>query len=355
MMISNLSGSYRVVLQIIAAISIAGIISTHSHANTAQVAENDTQTDRTAAAPLTELSEVDHQAIIIRSEGVRLAGDLYKPKKLPADAKIPGILLVPGWGGNKENLKKYHAAHFAKQGFMVLAFDYKGWGESEGPLVPIDRLAITHDSTEIDLRATHFRQVVDPYSMVADIRASLNYLSGEHQVLHDNLGIWGTSFGGALALVVAASDDRIKAYVDQMGPVNFSENYKSLPKKIARQMAVATARGELPAFPGPEVPKNPGLKGYPDWSALKRFDPMLLVDSLHAPTLIIDAENEELFDRTKNGYLLHETIKDRLDSRYIMYPGKHYDLYKGDNRQAATKEAMNWFITYLKHDGSVGP
>ena len=172
----------------------------------------------------------------------------------------------------KENLKKNYASQFAKRGFIVLAFDYKSWGQSEGPLVPIDSLAITEEAAEVNLSATHIRKVVNPYSMLADVRASLNYLSGEPQVMPDNLGIWGTSFGGALSIVMASSDDRIKACVDQMGPVNFGYNYKDLPSQMTRQMAVATARGELPPFPGPEVLKNPGLKGYPDWAALKRFD-----------------------------------------------------------------------------------
>ncbi|MEH6584685.1 MAG: alpha/beta fold hydrolase [Halioglobus sp.] len=298
----------------------------------------------------TELDDVDHQTIIIQSQGVRLAGDLYKPKGLKADEKRPGILLVPGWGGSKENLKKNYAADFAAQGFIVLAFDYKSWGQSEGPLVPVERLAHTEEAAVVNLRATHIRKVVNPYSMMADIRASLNYLSGEPQVTSDNLGIWGTSFGGALSLVMASSDDRIKAYVDQMGPVNFGHNYKDLAIQMTRQMAVAMARGELPPFPDPEGRKNPGLKGYPDWSALKRFDPMAQLDGLQAPTLIIDAENEEFFDRSKNGQLLYETIKGRVDSRYIVYPGKHYDIYKGDNRKAASKEAIDWFVTYLKTD-----
>jgi len=294
------------------------------------------------------LTDVDHEVITIWSEGVRLAGDLYKPKDLKANENLPGILLVAGWGGSKENLKRNYAPQFAARGFVVLAFDYKSWGQSDGPLIPIGSLAQTEEAIEVDLSAIHIRKVVDPYSMLADVRASLNYLSGEAQVMPGNLGIWGTSFGGALSLVIAASDDRIKAYVDQMGPVNFAYNYRDLTTKAARQMAVATARGDLPPFPGPEVSKNPGLKGYPDWAALKRFDPMGQVDSLQVPTLIIDAEDETLFDRTKNGLLLHETIKDRVDSRYIAYPGKHYDMYQGENRKAAAKAALDWFVEYLK-------
>tara|TARA_B110000503_G_scaffold36117_1_gene59102 strand:+ start:8139 stop:9113 length:975 start_codon:yes stop_codon:yes gene_type:complete len=293
------------------------------------------------------LANVDHEAITIWSQGVRLAGDLYKPKGLKANEKLPGILLVAGWGGSKENLKNNYAPQFAQAGFIVLAFDYKSWGQSDGPLVPLDSLAMTEEAAEVNLRATHIRNVVNPWSMLADAQASLNYLSGEPQVIPDNLGIWGTSFGGALSLVIASSDDRIKAYVDQMGPVNFGYNYREFPVKVARQMAVATARGDLPPFPGPEGLTNPGLKGYPDWASLKGFKPMELLDSLQVPTLIIDAEMEVLFDRKKNGLLLHETIKDRVDSLYIVYPGKHYDMYQQKNRKAGTKAALDWFEKYL--------
>ncbi|MEH6592349.1 MAG: hypothetical protein V7746_18940, partial [Halioglobus sp.] len=50
----------------------------------------------------TELGDVEHQTITVQSQGVRLAGDIYKPKGLKVDEKRPGILLVPGWGGSKE-------------------------------------------------------------------------------------------------------------------------------------------------------------------------------------------------------------------------------------------------------------
>jgi dienelactone hydrolase len=301
-----------------------------------------------SAAALTGFADVDHHAITIWSQGVRLAGDLYKPKGLQESDKLPGILLVTGWGGSKENLKKNYAPHFARRGFVVLAFDYKSWGQSDGPLVPVDKLAQADEAEVLELSATHIRKVVNPYSMLADIRASLNYLSGEPQVVADNLGLWGTSFGGALSLVIAASDDRIKAYVNQMGPINFTYNYKDLSDQMASKMAVAMARGELPPFPGPEVLKNPGLRGYPDWSAFKRFNPMREVAELQVPTLIIDAEGESLFDRTKNGQLLHQLIKDRVASRYVVYPGKHYDMYQGDNRKASATAAIDWFLKYLK-------
>ena len=52
--------------------------------------------------------------------------------------------------------------------------------------------------------------------LVADARAALDYLSGEPQVMADNLGIWGTSFGGALSLEVATHDDVVSCIRERL-------------------------------------------------------------------------------------------------------------------------------------------
>jgi hypothetical protein len=186
--------------------------------------------------------------------------------------------------------------------------------------------------------------------MSEDVRAALNYLGAEPGVMADKLGIWGTSMGGGLALVMAAADDRIKALVSQMGPVNYKYNLKDIPDQKMRHVEAMVARGERPPFPGPEDSPNPQLKGYPDWVAMKRFDPMSCLDDLTIPTLIIDAGEEALFDTEKNGLLVYETIKDRLEARYITYPGKHYDMYEGENLKTARATAVQWFVKHLGAD-----
>ncbi len=294
------------------------------------------------------LGGVDHQEVTIWSQGVRLAGDIYRPVKMTEDERLPGILLIPGWGGNKENVGKNYAPQFAEAGFVVLAFDFKGWGKSDGPLLAAEKLESVEETAQVTVKASHVRKVVNPFSMSADVRAALHYLGGEPGVMPDNLGIWGTSMGGALALVSATSDDRIKAYVTQMGPVNYSYNLMQLPAERMRQAETLAARGEIPPYPGPESKGDPRLRGYPDWVALKQFEPLAALDRLDAPTLIIDAEDETLFDPAKNGGQMYEAIKDRLPSRYVTYPGGHYEMYQGENLSAARSEAIAWFLKYLK-------
>lgn len=302
--------------------------------------------------PLASASELNREAVTFWSQGVRLAGDLYKPKVLQTNEKLPGILMVPGWGGNKENLGRTYAPYFAQQGYIVLTLDFKGWGESDGPVVTNERLTPSDEATEMHVKAMHIRKVVNPLSMLEDVRAALHYLGSEPQVLPDRLGVWGTSMGGGLALSIAATDDRIKALVNQMGPVNYHFNLRDLPEEDIRFMEAQVARGVLPPFPGPSAQSHPLLKGYPDWAAMKRFNPLKHVSNLTAATLIIDAEKETLFDIKMNGFLLHETIKDRLDSRYLVLPGGHYDMYKGENLETSRNEAILWFATHLKVDSA---
>ena len=45
---------------------------------------------------------------------------------------------------------------------------------------------------------------------------------------------------------------------------------------------------------------------------------------------------------------LYKKIKDRVESKYISYPGKHYDMYKGENLENARNEALGWFKANLK-------
>ncbi|MEH6548636.1 MAG: alpha/beta fold hydrolase [Pseudomonadales bacterium] len=296
----------------------------------------------------TTVQDVDHEVITIWSQGVRLEGDIYKPKGLAADAKLPGILLVHGWGGTKQHLQNRYGPQFAELGFIVLAFDYKGWGKSDGPLLLYEPLPQIEETGDVSVNAKHIRKIVNPLSMLEDARAALHYLVGEPQVIANNIGIWGTSLGGGIALVTAAKDDRIKAYVDQIGAVNFKANLEMITDKMSQRWETQQARGNISPYPGPEAVITPALKGFPDWIAMKRYDPFSYVEKLNVPTLIIDAEEEELFARDKNGMVLHAAIKDRLETKYVTYPGKHYDMYAGEQYEHALADAQQWFVKYLK-------
>ena len=128
------------------------------------------------------------------SEGCKLVGDLYAPPDIRPSERRAGIVLCHGYTGVKDLYLPDNARVLVEAGYVVLAFDYKGWGESEGPPT---RLA--------------------PYSRVADVQAALTFLGAQEAVDEARLGIYGTSYGGATVVWTGAVDSRVRCIVSVVG------------------------------------------------------------------------------------------------------------------------------------------
>src|SRR5262249_26833412 len=128
------------------------------------------------------------------SEGVRLAGDVFYPADLRPGERRAGIVLCPGYTGIRAIYLPDNARVLTAAGYLVLTFGYKAWGDSDGPK---SRLA--------------------PYSRVADVQAALTFLAAQPEVDAERLGIYGTSYGGATVVFVAAIDPRVKCVVSVVG------------------------------------------------------------------------------------------------------------------------------------------
>ena len=132
--------------------------------------------------------------ITFYSEGVKLAGDLFVPADLKPGERRAGIVLCHGYTGLRSIYLPDNARVLAQAGYVVLTFDYKGWGDSDGQK---SRLA--------------------PYSRVADVQAALTFLGAQPQAYPDRLGLYGTSYGGATVVWVAAVDPRVQCVVSVVG------------------------------------------------------------------------------------------------------------------------------------------
>lgn len=134
------------------------------------------------------------ESVSFFSEGVRLAGDFYRPDDAGADDARAGILLCHGYTGVKSLYLPDNARVLTEAGYVVLAFDYKGWGQSEGPRA---RLA--------------------PFGRVADALAALTFLQTRPGVDPARIGLYGTSYGGATVVWAAALDERVRCVVSVVG------------------------------------------------------------------------------------------------------------------------------------------
>ena len=136
------------------------------------------------------------QDIEFNAEGVTLRGWLYQPSNI--SAPMPAIVITHGYNCIKELFLDRYAEVFVQLGFVVLAFDNRNFGDSEGEP----------------------RQELDPWQQVRDYRHAITFMQTQPFVNSQRIGIWGTSYSGGHVLVVAALDKRVKCVVSQVPTIS---------------------------------------------------------------------------------------------------------------------------------------
>jgi uncharacterized protein len=136
---------------------------------------------------------------------VLLRGWLYLPDGL---GPHPGITMAHGFAGVKEHGLQRFAQVFADAGFVVLVHDHRGFGASGG-------------SPRFD---------VDPWVQIADWRRAISFLESQPTVDPDRIGLWGTSYAGGHAIVLGATDRRLRAVVAQVPTISgYQQSLRRVP------------------------------------------------------------------------------------------------------------------------------
>ena len=284
------------------------------------------------------------------SEGVKLAGDLFLPDDLRPGERRGGIVLCHGYTGVRNLYLPDIARILNGAGYVVLTFDYKGWGDSDGPPA---RLA--------------------PYSRVADVQAALSFLAAQKEADPERLGIYGTSYGGATVVFVAAIDPRVKCVVSVVGigngarwmrSVRRPDEYHDLLDRSAADRAgrALTGRSEvverndilLPDRQSAELAAAarrlvPGAIGripleYVDDTL--GFNPEWVVDKIAPrPVLFITSDNDRLVP-PEESIALHARAGE--PKKLVVLKGfGHYEVYAGEALRQVMEATLAWYCEHL--------
>ncbi|MFN0147267.1 MAG: alpha/beta hydrolase [Dehalococcoidia bacterium] len=303
--------------------------------------------------------------VTIWSNGTRMKGDLYRPAG-HLDGKLrPAIVCCHGWAHPlKHSLAETGFPQaMAAAGYFVLAFDYRGWGASDG--VPFVAEELAGGATKSASPAAIIREVFDPLDWALDIRHAIDFIEGEAGVDRDRIGLAGWSLGGGMVVYVAANDARVKCVVGHAGAYDYrgepSERNHFFPMWSEEQMheaAIQRARGERE--PGPvaiDLRDRPasapayrpeGQQAYRVNPDVRFFGPIAWADRVDVPVLVIDAEKEWIWDIREHGERLAAAIGEhgRAPAEYRVLPGlEHLDIYKPSS--GATEIARGWFDKHL--------
>ena len=122
------------------------------------------------------------------SDGIRLEGLLQLPDAESPDGRRAAIVLCSGFQGLKELIPAKLWGPLTEAGYVCFAFDYRGFGTSEGE-----------------------RGRVQPREQVEDIRNAVTFLQQQPEVNRERIGLVGWGFGGGVVVQVAAEDMRARA------------------------------------------------------------------------------------------------------------------------------------------------
>ena len=237
-----------------------------------------------------------------------------------------------------------YAEVFARHGYVCLTFDYRGWGESDGKLIPPGDAPMLIAAGEATLTVRVLREIVDPVDQTTDVRNCLAYLLSEPGVDASRVALWGTSYGAGHAVFTAGNDERVKAVVAQIGGFGFPPKFRD----FARERQADRARGRIdPPVPQHGLDATPGLRGTPDVARMVDHFPLRAAERIRAPTLVMDAEFEELNDRHAHGIRAYQIISRNAPSEYHTFPGTHYDVYE-KYFEPSVELALGWFNRYLR-------
>lgn len=298
----------------------------------------------------------ERRDVTFMSQGLKLAAWYYVPKNLKVDEKRPAIVMAHGFSAPKEALLQNFADRFAAAGFVVLVFDYRYLGASEGEP----------------------RNQIFPTEQIEDYRNAITWTQMQKEVNPDRIGVWGTSYSGAHVLHLAAFDRRIKAVVSQVmlvdGPANAArlnraDNLPLVAGFLSQDRAqrytsgkvnyipVVAPEGQPSALPTPESYDffmKVVATGAPRWEnrvtleSMEKFLEYNPAANIHrispTPLLMVVAEDDRL---TPTDLAIEAYQRAREPKKLVMFRGGHFNAYQEPGLNTTAPAAVEWFKQWL--------
>jgi pimeloyl-ACP methyl ester carboxylesterase len=159
----------------------------------------------------------------------QIAAYLYVPDGPgPTGTGRPCIVMAHGFTATRDDGLPAYAEAFCEAGYVVVVFDYRGFGASTGTPRQLLDIAMQH---------------ADYHTVVAWAR----HLDG---VDPDRIVVWGSSFSGGHVLAVAAEDPRIAAVISQAPFTDGIATLRAQPLSFVPKGLAAGLRDQIGAWRG---------------------------------------------------------------------------------------------------------
>ncbi|MHA3115499.1 alpha/beta fold hydrolase [Acinetobacter sp. ANC 4635] len=285
--------------------------------------------------------------IYFTSCGERLAADVYFPQEI---ALPPVIIMANGFACERKFSLPDVAERFAEQGFAVILFDYRGFGESTGQP----------------------RELVSPKHHLQDWKSVVEQVKSWSNVNQEQLFLWGVSLSGGHVMTLAAEIPNIKAIIALVPHVDGLASAWLYPKKLlpqalklALQDLWAARFGRVVGIPVvskegicclagegcydafmESVPENSTWKNCVPARILleiNTYRPTHIAKKIKCPTLMIAAQDDWLIPITATRKAAHKI----QNVQFIEWSMTHFDIVH--KQSAIFEQSIQTQLQFLKH------
>ena len=295
---------------------------------------------------------VTSRQITFYSDGTPCYGRIFYPRGFTPRQKRPAVVVGHGINAQAVGIEKY-AARFAERGLVAMAIDYRTYGYSGGDVLLIEPDGTNDDRAvwERDARIRIKRTNLNNFREAEDFRAAVSYIQSEPGVDAERIGIWGSSNGASVVLIVASQDSRVKAVVAQVGAAGGLNAVGPVP--IPPQMLEDGIK-RAQTGQGAEVDGGFSFRSKIDmWSGQvnREFRPGAVLNRIPETTKIlwIPVEKDELLPpRSANGpYAASKAFRGTSQVAELPYL-THFQIYSFTGFEISSNLAADWFLKYLK-------
>lgn len=249
--------------------------------------------------------------------------------------KRPAVLIGHGFGGSKNDVRQ-QAQELARDGYAVLTWSARGFGESTG---------------KVGLN--------DPEGEVADVSKLIDWLAKQPQVQLDKpgdprVGVTGASYGGAISLLAAGHDHRVDAIAPEITYWNLSDALfpNGVFKKLWAGIFVNSAGGCAKFEPQIcAMYERVAESGTPDAQAeqmLEERSPSAVAKDIKVPTLLVQGQTDSLFPLNQADAAAKAIRANGAPVDVDWIAGGHDG---GDMETSRVQSRVaNWFDRYLQDD-----
>jgi uncharacterized protein len=291
------------------------------------------------------------EKINFQSEGATLTGKLLLPASYKKGEKLPAIMIFGAWTQVKEQTQYVYGRKLAEQGYAVLNFDFRYWGESGGKPRYFESTnekvkdvlnAIAYLKTHPAIDASNISLIGICAAAGVTLRASAvskdvrNTATVAAWLQHPSTT--PLFYGGEAGVKerIRLSEAAQKKFEDT-GVIDYVEAYNPANPAAAMFFPLDyysnTDRGRIP-----EWNNQFAVMGWKEWMTMNSIDG--IAEKITCPIIMVHSDNSSLPDNAKRFYSLSPSKKKKL----AWVEGEHTQFYDKDEQvDVAIEEILKFF------------